>query len=376
MFRKREKGQSLIEVTFFLIILLILVAGIVEVGAILQTKLTVVNSAREGARFGAVGASDDDITLVTQTSASSILNYTDENADIWVIRAKTSTGGTVADSCPSDLDAASSYWCVSHEVGDGPEEPTFLTYDLVSNSQNGLLYGIKDTEYIAVAISYDHQSIIGLPYAVGGGGMPVNSYTLMRMESNEEYAGCYTWPIAVHTDTVDWYGVDGTPGHPKNTPLGDIYNGAGSGNFGWLRWNDDKGGNPASNSQQALAERLNNPQTSLSEFKNAANNEDTHLSVGDWVYGDEGVSIGKDVKDAINDLEGQRIRILVWDQSGGGSPSDGSPGECKGDNCSYHVVGFALVVLTDLDGDGKIFDPSGKDKTIEAKFIGFDDSCQ
>lgn len=373
MFRKREKGQSLIEVTFFLIILLILIAGTVELGAILQTKLMVVNSAREGARFGTVGASNDDITLITQQSASNVINYVDENADIWVIRIKTNTAGTIDNACPSDLDTADSYWCVGHEVGDGLAEPTFLTYGLVAG-EGGLLKGIPDTEYIAVAVSYDHQSIIGLPYAVGGGGMPVNSYTIMRVESNEEYAGCYVWPIAVHTDTVDWYGIDGTPGHPNPTPLGDIFNGGGSGNFGWLRWNDDKvKGQPAPGSSQELARRLNDPKTSLGEFKNAADDSDTHLSVDDWVYGDTGLGIGNDVKTALNDLEGQRIRILVWDQVGDDSPPGGS---CSGSNCSYHVVGFALVVLRDLDGDGQVWDVSGKNKSIEAEFIGFDDSCK
>jgi hypothetical protein len=356
MFRKRERGQSLIEVTFFLIILLILVAGIVEVGAILQTKLTVVNSAREGARFGTVGASDEDITLVTQTSASNVINFSPDDADIWVIRAKTDDSGEIDDACPAniaDAKPSDSYWCVSHEVGGGPEEPTFFTYDMVANATDGLLYGIDDTEYIAVAVSYDHQSVIGLPYAVGGGGMPVNSYTLMRVESNEDYAGCMVWPIAIHKDRVNWDAHD----LQKGTLLDDIIIGGGSGNFGWLSWNGDVDAN-------TLRDNLTTPANSLSQYTNAANSDDHRLSAGDWVYGSTGWV--QTVDDEVEDLAGQYIRILVYDDTAG--DDDPPNGTCLGQNCSYHVIGFAIVALTgDMDASSK---------SISAHFIGFDESCQ
>lgn len=53
---KKNKGQSLIELTLVLVLLLSLLTGMVEFGNLLNQYITVVDAAREGARF----ASNDD----------------------------------------------------------------------------------------------------------------------------------------------------------------------------------------------------------------------------------------------------------------------------------------------------------------------------
>lgn len=61
--RKRlsgEKGQSLAEFSLVLPILLLLIIGIVEVGNGLNSYLTVVDAARDGARLGAKGSATED----------------------------------------------------------------------------------------------------------------------------------------------------------------------------------------------------------------------------------------------------------------------------------------------------------------------------
>lgn len=60
-FFKSEKGQALVEMAFVIPILLMLVFGITEFGRIFGTQLILSNSAREGARFAAVGATDTEI---------------------------------------------------------------------------------------------------------------------------------------------------------------------------------------------------------------------------------------------------------------------------------------------------------------------------
>jgi hypothetical protein len=362
MFKHKEKGQSLIELTFFLIILLILIAGIVEVGAILQTKLAVVNSAREGARFGTQSASDEDITMVTDAATANVINYSSDNADIWVIRAKTDEDGDIGDTCVpvNEREAAETYWCLEHTMGDGPAMPDFVTKDDIEVS----LKGVASTEVVGVAVAYDHQSIIGLPYAVGGGGMPVTSYTVMRIERTEELAGCLIWPLAVHEDTVNW-----PDGFPRGTDLPDIYDGN-AGTLGWLRWNED-------GSAGALINRLQNPSSSTSEYTNPADEDDHFLDVGDWVWGDTGVSNANDVRNALNTAlqEGKHIRILVYGRVGGIAPTDETPGECNGYNCSYEIVGFVTIKLKDLNGNGKVFEVDGANKRIEAEFVSFDYDC-
>ena len=65
-----ERGQALLEFAFVVPIFLVLLLGIVDFSWALRSWITVTNSAREGARLGAVGATCDDIQQrVVDTSA-------------------------------------------------------------------------------------------------------------------------------------------------------------------------------------------------------------------------------------------------------------------------------------------------------------------
>ena len=89
---KRERGQGLVETVFVLPFLLVLVVGIVEVGLALNRQLTVVNAAREGARFGAFGASASDIHTQTLLATSQMFEFTEDNAVVVVNCARTPIG--------------------------------------------------------------------------------------------------------------------------------------------------------------------------------------------------------------------------------------------------------------------------------------------
>jgi Flp pilus assembly protein TadG len=66
---KNEKGQSLVEFSIILPLLLLLLMGIFEFGLMLNSYLTIHNSAREGARLGIVAGSDSEISeLITNIS--------------------------------------------------------------------------------------------------------------------------------------------------------------------------------------------------------------------------------------------------------------------------------------------------------------------
>jgi Flp pilus assembly protein TadG len=66
---KNEKGQSLVEFAILLPILLLLLMGIFEFGLMLNSYLTINNSAREGARLGIVAGSNTEIEeLITNIS--------------------------------------------------------------------------------------------------------------------------------------------------------------------------------------------------------------------------------------------------------------------------------------------------------------------
>ncbi len=53
--RRSERGQAITELAFVLPLILVLVIGVIEVNNALNTYLTVVNAARDGARLGSKG---------------------------------------------------------------------------------------------------------------------------------------------------------------------------------------------------------------------------------------------------------------------------------------------------------------------------------
>ena len=54
--RRREAGQALAELAIMLPLMLILVIGVIEVNSAMNAYITVVNSARDGARLGSKGS--------------------------------------------------------------------------------------------------------------------------------------------------------------------------------------------------------------------------------------------------------------------------------------------------------------------------------
>jgi len=66
---RNENGQSLVEFAIMLPVLLLLLMGILEFGLILNSYLTINNSAREAARLGIVAGSNIEIKdLIINTS--------------------------------------------------------------------------------------------------------------------------------------------------------------------------------------------------------------------------------------------------------------------------------------------------------------------
>lgn len=57
-----EEGQSMVEMALIMPVLLLLILGIFEFGQILGSYMVINNLAREGARFGVIGHSDNEIT--------------------------------------------------------------------------------------------------------------------------------------------------------------------------------------------------------------------------------------------------------------------------------------------------------------------------
>lgn len=80
-----ERGQALVEFAFVSIIFFILVFGIIDFGLGLHSWITVTNASREGARLGAVHATEGEIITQVKNSAKNLdptdLTITVTNAD-------------------------------------------------------------------------------------------------------------------------------------------------------------------------------------------------------------------------------------------------------------------------------------------------------
>jgi len=162
----------------------------------------------------------------------------------------------------------------------------------------------------------------------------------MTLDNDGVEETCDLYPIALHTSTLD--------GKTSGTSLVNIYNGAGTGNFGWLTWF----GSP---NVPTLATSLMPPGDS-NTYVNPNDSSDTNVTVGDWVQGSPGVSNASSVRAALDELMKYDITVPVWDQSTG-----------TGNNLNYRVAAFANVRITAYRLPSQ--------NRITATFLGYNTTC-
>jgi hypothetical protein len=278
---------------------------------------------------------------------------------------------------------------------------------------------IRDSSYLV----HDINSILGLqaiPNLLGY--KSVRGLNVMRVFSTEidQTSGCDGFPIAVEEGIRSLYPpLSQQPNNnpnpypanneffedsPKPTynqfyrnvpdvPLevaqeGYIYkvqNGAGSGSFGWLVWN-----NGINASAQTLQNSLTWPGDSR-DYTNAGNcnvnncptplynhmvrgyvnpldTSDLHMNVGDWVKVSTGSINSNPGRAIINDhiTKGRYLRLIVW----GYDPDSNPPSpHGSGNNQNFRVKGFAIFRLL-----GHSL-PNNGGSWILAEFIRWDTSC-
>lgn len=70
--QRNEQGQAVVEMALVLPVLLLILFGIVEFGRVFNAYLVVTQAAREGARLGAVGATDSEIVAEVQSASPTL----------------------------------------------------------------------------------------------------------------------------------------------------------------------------------------------------------------------------------------------------------------------------------------------------------------
>jgi hypothetical protein len=415
--RDRQAGQSLVEMALVMPILLLMLLGVLEVGWALRGYLVLANANREATRFAARGRYLDFNQTTPETIGYSLVvshTYDSLAAQLPVDLSPTSGNGGIIishyvmdtgqpcinmSSCICSEDPAqfdddnagniADYDDEWHGPGPAWDDTDYWRYnsrpdELQSRLDDAaLLNQLKDennvfncqlykkddqapwsvNSVVAVELFYDQPQLLGifdtqsvLGRAIIPNPIPFYTHTVMRITADARSGGrtpdglgCQLWPIALKADTLS--GVN-------QSDVINIWNGGGTGNFGWLRW-------PSATSAgnvDYLIQEIYNPNLSATDFEDACEAGDTLLNAGDCVWANTGVSNSSDLQDALEWLKTKspaEIRIPVWDTSYG-----------TGSNLRYHIVGFAVVRVIDYSL------PSNNQQNISAEFVGWDnDSC-
>lgn len=134
---------------------------------------------------------------------------------------------------------------------------------------------------------------------------------------------CNLYPIALNKTSVE--------NAKSGDVISDIWNGAGSGSFGWLTWAGNQG-------EPALSTSLNPPGNS-STYVNPNNANDHVVSIGDWILSRPGVSNSQGVRTALDKLKTVDIIVPVWNEN-----------TCQGGNKTrYKTWKYAKVRLSSYD---------------------------
>jgi hypothetical protein len=199
----KSVGQSLVEFTVLLPVLLIMLSGLIELGFLLNYYLDLVDAAREAARWA---AGDDPIHCDPTDGACIAANppapyYVDPNTNFYgrvqgitiqsldlssdgrivldcatdaiLISAFGVDNGVVSQRFPSlDLNGNVGYWnsCANAFT------PSFTTADI-----NARLLGAPDSGLVLVEIYYSYDMILGLPWITAFVPNPIllHAYSIM-----------------------------------------------------------------------------------------------------------------------------------------------------------------------------------------------------
>ncbi len=413
--RRREMGQSLVEVAIIAPIAIFMMIGAFEVGWALRGYLTMVNVNREATRFAIrPGYLDYSIKDAETVGYNRVLTHTygtlgdqlpldfENNSKLIISHLVVHTGwpcdpeNDIADcNCDEFVNPASNFNQTQVYTYDDlilhPDMSGFdyyayaypthtLTATLINypqqveerirqNNRFNCEILKKDglpsaNNYVITELFYEQPQLFGFPLVSNPLTDPVPLYTHTSMRIVNSRADeavdtigpvCDAYPIVVHEDTIK-YKTGTKIGHKL-----DIFDGNGGSDFGWLAWNPDN--SSGSESTPYLRDELWTSYTPMNDFTDAREPTDHTLSVGDYVASIDGDKAAVESSDhLVSALIGKEIRIPVWDTF---SPGLGT------DRDAYHIVGFAWVRIeaaSDIDLPGK---------TIMATYLGpADEPCE
>jgi hypothetical protein len=384
----------MVEFALVLPLLLLITAGVLEVGNMLTLYNRVSLAAREGARFIATGGDAEDVVTVIEQSSAGSLYFDDEHTCIYVIHAQVNSAGTGWGTSWTDtMVYPTSGGCLADPDTEGSGVDPTVVWDQIEAAPDSSA-GLANLEVVVVAMRYNADTLLSLPiFPQLQGRVPIQAFTAMRLEATVEAAagkptdGCHAYPIAIKDTSVslddrtlyeayqneafdlDRYDVD-----EENEDFDDL--------FVYLRWN---GNSPtpaccksSTNFDGLLAKSLDSPGNSLDAtcgFKDALDSTDTSLHEGDYVRinGSPGSLTLTEMFDHIcptgdwdppSDCGNERaLRVMVWKSTEDGH--DLTSGYVE-------IEGFIIIRPIDVDTD---LDPDYPLTYLTFEFVRWDHSC-
>ncbi len=401
--QKGQEGQSLVELALFLPLVLMLIAGVSEIGQMLLTTNRVQSAVRSATRFGSNGGENAGMVIVGLNTVTQTLPLDSDRWDMWIIRGLTNNTGTGIND-----------WEFSHAYGDSNtqrfaevDEAALRAEVLAALQQDYGQQGAANIQFVGSYALFDAESILGFEQFLTD-VYSVQALNVMRaFPTSVATNGCSAFPIGVE-ESKRSLGEEGNPfptfsnqtfpqagpnaptlaqfpNHQIGIPLRDaqegyvyhIQDGSGSGGMGWLVWNEY-----INSSANVLAANLTWPGRS-NDYHTVVNGSpgnsgfphivygfiengdptDTSLHIGDRVSQHTGSVVSSEVRNILEGhiARGRTLRFVVWREGLTGG---------TGNNGWYEVVGFVVMRL-----HGYSLSQSGGGSWILAEFIRWDDSC-
>jgi len=213
-----SKGQSLVELTFVLLFLLMLLVGMVELGNLLNVYIGLVDGAREGARFASTSDPFSPVPagstcptppsfetcidqviegLSTPKNAGAlapiILNPATDDVIIsyfTVIQNPSPTPATII-RWPNN---GRGYWC--KYCDSQPVGVAHASQITIAQVQAAIDSNAPSTGVVAIEIYYSYHQLLNLPFFSSfANPMPVNTYTIMPLSAAEPTATLCPTPV-------------------------------------------------------------------------------------------------------------------------------------------------------------------------------------
>jgi hypothetical protein len=208
-----KRGQSLVEFALVLPVLLLIVAGTLEVANILTIQNRAQQAAREGARFGAAGGTDGAVVDVVRQASAGSLDVDPERMSVWVVRPVI------------DIDTDTDTWSWEGTGGTWGGEDEFCSGDMCDNPltpaqvlddvddiMDGGEDAIDGTRFVVVSVYYKADTVLNLPFFKipdeEEGQVPLWAYAILNQEVEQETvaqraSGCSAYPIIIERQWMD-----------------------------------------------------------------------------------------------------------------------------------------------------------------------------